>query len=197
MWEGKVVYSLQISSAHASKSTWLWECWQALSSLTLASSQCLPPTWLQLERQGPREVFIWESSRDQRVLEMYFVKWGSDTCTNNPLWVSLPVSPFWTSRRLGQRKPGRCLIETLLSGTPMQRGDQSPGSFTAEHLILPGTLDLLHKEERAALDVSAAMLWVSHLNHVRCSKREKRCLPGRGAALHSGKLTHSKANLGN
>lgn len=86
-------------------------------------------------------------------------------------------------------------MERLLSGTPVQSGDQSPDSSTAECLILPGTLYLPHKGDNTVLEVSAAALSVSHLNHVRGSQKEKSCLPGRGAALHSGNLTHSKANL--
>lgn len=195
MWEGMILYSLQVSSAHTSKST--FALGMLTSSFTLTASQRRPPMQLWSERQGPREVFIWESSRDQKIPEMYSVKWGSDTRANNPLWEHLPVSPFWTSRSRGQWKPSRCLVEWLLSGTPVQRGNQSPGSCTAQRLILPGTLYLLHKGDRAALDVSTTVLSVSHLNHVRGSEKEKWCLPGRGAALLSGKLTHSKANLGN
>jgi len=57
---------------------------------------------------------------------------------------------------------------------PRAKGRSVPRVLhTAQHLILPGTLYLLHKGDRAALDVSAAMLSVSHLNHVRGSEKEK------------------------
>lgn len=86
-------------------------------------------------------------------------------------------------------------MERLLSGTPVQSGDQSPDSSTAECLIFPGTLYLLHKGDSTVLGVNAAALSVSHLSHVRGSQKEKSCLPGRGAALLSGNLTHSQADL--
>lgn len=112
MWEGQALYSLQISSARTPKSTFILEMLTA-SPLLYAYLKSMTSSHVASirERQGPREVFIWESSRDQKIPKMYSLIRGSDPCANNPLWKSPPVSPFWTSRDLanGVSERGCCL----------------------------------------------------------------------------------------